>query len=1017
VSTESAGSDIAVIGLACRFPGAKDIEQFWTMLREGREAITFFSERELLDEGIAAEIVKNPQYVPAKGYLQDADLFDAPFFGFSPHDAGNLDPQQRQFLECAWEALEQAGIDPDRSPPVGLYAGSSTATYLARPVRELSYLPDFMEIMVGNDKDMLATRTSYKFGLTGPSVVVQSACSTALVAVHLACQGLLGGDCAIALAGAVSVMIPLREGYLFQDEGIYSRDGHCRAFDASATGTVPGDGVGVVVLKLLDEALADGDTVHAVIKGTAVNNDGAAKAGFTAPSVSGQAEVIRMALRAADVHPETIGYVEAHGTATALGDPVEVASLTRAFRSGTDRTGYCAIGSVKSNIGHLDVAAGVAGLIKTILALKHATLPPSLHLTAPNPAMDIEASPFFINAQAAEWPAGEGPRRAGVSSFGIGGTNAHVILEEAPHAAAPVPAPGGPRLLLLSARTASALDRAADALAGRLEREPRLDLADVAYTTQVGRKMFEFRRFVVCGDVAAAVQGLRAESRPRPSAVRPGTSGPPVIFMFPGQGAQHLAMGAGLYRPHRVFREEFDRCREHLAAVTDIDLSRLLLPADAGTGPDRWIDQTEYAQPALFAVGYALARLWQSWGLRPRALIGHSLGEYVAACLSGVITLGDAIELVARRGKLMQQVPPGAMLSVQLPEPELRNLPGGLSLAAVNASAMCTVSGPIADVEEFERRLTELRVPSLRLHTTRAFHSPMMDSAARELRDLVAGFELRPPAIPFASNLTGDWIRAEQATDPGYWADHTVRTVRFADGLETVLGSAEGQVLLEVGPGTTLSTIARQSGPSRAAVIVPSMPRRPRRTGAESLERAVGTLWAAGVPIDWHRRTADERRQRVPLPIYPFEGRRYWRDELAGSPASCVPAVKPLVDEGRHTTVAPADSDRPWRASEAADDWFTGTQGEIRRAIAEIWQDLLGISLGETRGDFFDLGGHSLLGTRLVTRIRTRFGVECRLRDLFAEPTVAGQAELVAALLGFGRDTRERPDDYEEGVL
>lgn len=428
------GTDIAIIGMAGRFPGAGDVERFWTLVRDGAEAITFFSEEELLEEGIPGEIVRDERYVRAKGFLDGADLFDAEFFGFSPRDAGNLDPQQRLFLECAWEALEHAGVDPGRTPSIGVYAGSSTGTYLSRPLRELSYLPEFMEIVLGNDKDMLATRTSYKLDLTGPSVCVQSACSTSLVAVHTACQGLLSGDCDIALAGGVSVMFPLREGYLFQEDGIYSRDGHCRAFDAAATGTVPGDGAGLVVLKMLDDALADGDTVHAVIKGTAVNNDGAAKVGFTAPSVTGQADVIRAAHRAAGVHPDTIGYVEAHGTGTALGDPVEIAALTRAFRARTGRSGYCGIGSVKAAIGHLDVAAGIAGLIKTVLALEHATLPPAPRFERPNPALDLENSPFSIGTRATPWPSGETPRRAGVSSFGIGGTNAHVVLEEAPPA-------------------------------------------------------------------------------------------------------------------------------------------------------------------------------------------------------------------------------------------------------------------------------------------------------------------------------------------------------------------------------------------------------------------------------------------------------------------------------------------------------------------------------------------------------------------------------------------------------
>ncbi len=539
--SQPVSSDIAIIGMACRFPGAANIGEFWKMLADGTEAISFFSEDELIEEGIPPEVVRDSRYIPAKGIIDGPDLFDAGFFGYSPKDAASIDPQQRLFLECAWEALEHAAVDPGAtSDVIGVYAGSSGGSYLARSLRELAYLPEFMELVLGNDKDQLATRTSYKLNLKGPSICVQSACSTALVAVHLASQGLLSGDCDLALAGAASVMFPRREGYLFHDEGIYAHDGHCRAFDVAATGTVPGDGVGVVVLKLLTEALRDGDPVHAVIKGTAVNNDGAAKAGFSAPGIAGQTAVIRAAHQVAGVDPASISYVETHGTGTALGDQAEITGLTRAFRS--DRTGFCAIGSVKTNIGHLDVAAGVAGLIKTVLALEHQILPPSLHFSSPNPATGLDRSPFFVNASAAPWPTSAGPRRAGVSSFGLGGTNAHAVLEEAPAAVAGQAA-GGPYLLLVSARSAAAADKAAVNLAGFLDANPAADLADVAHTTQVGRRSFPYRRFLVCTGRAGAIRGLTATGRAR----RCPEVTPPVAFMLPGQGAQYPRMGAGLY--------------------------------------------------------------------------------------------------------------------------------------------------------------------------------------------------------------------------------------------------------------------------------------------------------------------------------------------------------------------------------------------------------------------------------------------------------------------------------------
>ncbi|MFI0942888.1 type I polyketide synthase [Streptomyces sp. NPDC021020] len=1008
-SADDGGADIAIIGMAGRFPGAADTGAFWPLLRDGAEAVTFFSEQELLDEGVPEQVVKDPRYVRAKGYLPGADLFDAGFFGFSPRDAATLDPQQRIFLECAWEALEDAGVDPDRAPATGLYAGSSTGTYLGRPLRELSYLPDFMEVVLGNDKDMLPTRTAYKLGLTGPAICVQSACSTALVAVHLACQGLLSGDCDIALAGGVSVMVPLREGYLHQEEGIYARDGRCMPFDARATGTVPGDGVGVVVLKMLGDALADGDTVRAVVKGSAVNNDGAAKVGYTAPSVAGQAAVIRAAHRAAGVRPGGIGYVETHGTATVLGDPIEVTALSRAFRDGgAEGTGTCAIGSVKAAIGHLDVAAGIAGLIKTVLALEHRTLPPSPYFRTPNPKAELASSPFHVPARALPWPAGAGPRRAGVSSFGIGGTNAHVVVEEAPAApASPPPAPG-PQLLLVSARTRRAADEAALRLADRLAEDGGPSLADAAYTTQLGRKAFEHRRFVVAADAAEAVAALRTPAGPATGSPAPATA-PPVVLLLPGQGAQHPAMAAELYAAHGVFRAEYDRCRGFLDGEAAAVLERLTRPG----APPGILDGTQHAQPALFAVEYALARQWQEWGVRPAGLLGHSLGEYVAACLAGVFRLGDAVALVAARGALMGRAAPGAMLGVQLGEDELGELPAGVSLAAVNAADQCTVAGAPDAVEAYRRSLAAREVGCRLLHTTRAFHSPAMEEAAHRLREVVAGLAPRAPEVPFVSDVTGDWITAEQATDPGYWAEHTLRPVRFAAGLATVTADGSRPVLLEVGPGQGLTALARRVRPGGAAAVASTARPGSGRGDTAALEHAAGALWAAGVAVDWRRRTSGRGRRKVPLPAYPFQRQRYWREDIAG-PAAYPDAAAAGAVPYDGTTAGPGNVEA---AAAAETDLFSGPQADVRRAVAEIWQELLGVEPGGITGDFFELGGHSLLGTRLVNRLRDRFGVECRLRELFAEPTVAGQAELVATLRALGRRPAERPQDNEEGAL
>ncbi|HEX2209901.1 MAG TPA: type I polyketide synthase, partial [Longimicrobium sp.] len=650
-TNEPTGLEIAVVGMAGRFPGAPGVDALWANLRAGVESIRHFTDEELTAAGVPESLRTDPAYVPARGALAEVDRFDAAFFGFTPREAQVTDPQQRLFLEVAWEALEHAGYDAARVPGrVGVYAGTSMSSYylnlLSRP--DVTAAAGEMAVHMGNDKDFLATRAAFKMGLEGPAVVVQTACSTSLVAVHLACQALLGGDCEMALVGGSAVVAHQHAGYLYQEGAIRSPDGRCRAFDAQARGTVGGSGVAVAALKRLEDALADGDTVHAVILGSAINNDGSAKIGFTAPRVEGQAAAIRAAHAAADVDPATITYVEAHGTGTELGDPIEIEALTRAFRAGTDRTGFCAIGSIKTNIGHLDVAAGIAGLIKTTLALRTGEIPPSLHFTRPNPQIDFASSPFYVNTTLAKWtpPAGV-PRRAGVSSFGIGGTNAHVVMEQAP-AVAPSPAPSrAEQLLVLSARTETALDAAARRLAAHLEQNPEQALADVAWTLQQGRRAFAHRRAVVARTHAEAAQALADVGRG--VAGRAGSEAPAAVFLFPGQGAQYAGMARGLHEREPVFREELDRCAGILRPLLGLDLRDAIFSDDA----DR-LKQTALTQPALFAVEYAIAKQWMAWGITPESMIGHSVGEYVAACLAGVFSLEDALALVAERGRLMQ---------------------------------------------------------------------------------------------------------------------------------------------------------------------------------------------------------------------------------------------------------------------------------------------------------------------------------------------------------------------------
>ncbi|HEX8351629.1 MAG TPA: type I polyketide synthase, partial [Pyrinomonadaceae bacterium] len=827
--------------------------------------------------GVAADVLADPDYVKAGGVLDGAELFDAAFFGYHPREAELMDPQQRVFLECAWHALEDAGYDSERyGGRVGVFGGAGLNTYLHEVAPTLSDSSALRyQAFIGNDKDFVTTRVSYKLNLRGPSVNVQSACSTSLVAVHLACQSLLNGECEMALAGGVAVRAPLRQGYFYEEGGILSPDAHCRAFDKDARGTVFGNGVGVVVLKPLDRALADGDNVYAVIKGSALNNDGSLKLGYTAPSVDGQAEVIAEALALSGVEPETVTYVETHGTGTPLGDPIEVAALQEAFRGRPSGGQFCAIGSVKTNIGHLDTAAGVAGLIKTVCALRRRLLPPSINFDEPNPKIDFANTPFYVNTSLAEWRAGATPRRAGVSSFGIGGTNAHVILEEAPPAV-PSDAARPWRLLTLSARTSAALEKVTLSMAERLRGDAEINLDDVAYTTQVGRRAFAHRRVVVCADREDAISALESSEPGRVLNGFKEGAAPSVAFLFPGQGTQHVNMARALYESEPAFASEFDACVELLKPHLGTDLRGLNFPPEErAEEAARELEQTAFAQPALFVTEYALARLWMSWGVKPAAMLGHSIGEYVAACLAGVFSLEDALRLVAARGRLMQSMPGGAMLAVQSGEEELRpRLGERLSLAAVNGPAACVVSGTREAVEALEAALSEQGVAHTRLHTSHAFHSAMMEPILDEFAAAVGRCELRPPTLPFVSNLTGGWIEESQATDPRYWSRHLREAVRFGDGVKTLLGEPE-RVLLEVGPGRALSTLARRAGEHVSAV--PSLPHpRDKQPEMASLLGALGRLWMAGVEVDWQSSHAPARRRRVPLPGYPFEGQRHW---------------------------------------------------------------------------------------------------------------------------------------------
>jgi acyl transferase domain-containing protein/acyl carrier protein len=906
--------DIAVIGMAGRFPGAVSIEEFWQNLRKGTESISFLSEDELRAMGVPLATIRHPHFVNAAPVLSGIDRFDANFFGYAPREAEIMDPQHRLFLECAWEALESAGLQTDQYDGlISVYAGTSLSSYLLYnlfPGLADIHSGESLEMMIGNDKDFLSTRVAYKLNLKGPAITVQTGCSTSLVAVHLACQALLNYQCDVALAGGVSVHVPQRSGYYYQENGVTSPDGHCRAFDARAQGTLFGSGAGIVVLKRLEEALQDGDPIHAVVKGSAINNDGLQKVGYTAPSVEGQASVILAAQNIAQVDPESITYVECHGTATALGDPVEFQALARAFTARTDRRQFCALGSVKSNIGHLDAAAGIAGFIKTVLALENRALPPSLHFETANPKINLENSPFYVNRTLQEWRNGAAPLRAAVSSFGIGGTNAHVILEESP-AISPSGSSRDFQLLLWSAKTLPALDTATLQLADYFRRHPETNIADAAYTLAIGRKNFPFRRAVVCNGAADALSVLEKHDPARVLTLQhdPGTS--TIAFMFPGGGAQYPNMGLDLYRSEPVFREEVDRCCEILRGLLGFDIREYLFPTQ-----ENWKRASSQmkvpliALPALFTIEYALARLWMHWGVVPQALLGHSLGEYTAACLASVFSLEDALALVVTRGRLFEMLPPGSMAVVPLSEKELLPaLTPHLSLAAINGETQCVVSGVKDEVESLIATLSEQEIECRRVQVFGAGHSHMVDAVLAPFRQFVLTLQFYPPQIPFLSNVTGTWITASEAADPEYWVQHLRRPVLFGPGTKELLRNPR-QILLEVGPGHSLSSLAKlQIEPGSAQLCVSSMRHLyDQQSDVKFLLTAMGKLWLAGASIDWKRFYQDERRLRLALPSYPFQRQRYWIQAPAPDALQCAGLDKIWnVDEWFYTPV--------WRSS------------------------------------------------------------------------------------------------------
>jgi len=982
---------IAIIGMACRFPGADNVDEFWQNIKNGIESIIDFNDEELRSYGIPEEWIKAPNFVKRGTILNNIDKFDASFFGYSPRDALFMDPQQRIFLELAYESLENAGYTTESCDnSIGVFAGVSPNEYLNIISSSIDSSDNAtqMELLINNDKDFLSTRVSYKMDLKGPSMTVQAGCSTSLLATHLACQSLLSYQCSLAMTGGTCVNLTKSRGYFYQDGVILSPDGHCRAFDEKARGTVSSQGVAVIVLKRLSEAIADGDHIYAAIRGSAVNNDGGAKIGYTAPSVDGQAEVIAMAHAVSDTPAETIGYIETHGTGTIMGDPIEIEALTRAFRMSTSKKQFCAIGSVKTNIGHTDITAGLAGVIKTALMLKNREIPPSLNFTNPNPEINFSDSPFYVSTEFSEWNSGNSPRRAGVSSFGIGGTNVHVILEEAKNNKPPDKSRNH-QLLMISARTESALNTACQKLSSYIKQSPDFCLPDASFTLQVGRKRFNHRRVIICNDKNDAVLKLEGHLDEEVITGDNTNHDIPVTFLFSGQGTQYAGMGYELYKNEAIFREYMDKCFSIIAENHSIDLSRILFPVkEKEKDAHELITQTAMAQLSLFVIEYSLAQLWISWGIKPESMVGHSIGEYAAACISGVFTLETAIAIVTARGSLMQEAESGAMIAVDFPVSEASSIAGdALSIAAINTPQSFVVSGDFPAISSLEYRLEEKKISYRRLHTSHAFHSKMMEPILEKFREEVSRHKLNAPAIPFLSNLTGKWITDDEARNPDYWVKHLRSTVLFSECIKTLMEKRDG-IILETGPGNTLcSLVMQQRNKQGLKNVFSSLPRADENTPDQKhLITTLGRLWVAGIEPDWNNYYKFETRHRIPLPSYPFERKSYW------------PVTKDNTVTKNQTTPFYLPSD----ISDVAIDnnqnkkILDRSNNEIELKLISLWEDVLKINGIKNDDNFFELGGNSLIGANLIALVNKEFKINLAVNSIFYAPTVS----LIAKLIG-----------------
>lgn len=985
--------DIAIIGMDCQVPGADNVMKYWENLCNGTESLTFFTDEELRAAGIPEELLTNPEYRKCGFKINDIEQFDAAFFGFTPREAALMDPQQRILLESSWRLMESAGYQSDQyAGKVGVFVGTGTSKYLLKNIMssmDLDSTPEIRQIWIGNDVHYASTMISYKLNLKGPSVNVQTACSTSLTAVVLGCQALLNYQCDMAIAGGSSLSLPQDSGYLYIKGEVLAEDGHCRPFDKDCSGSLSGSGVGTVLLKRLEDAVNDRDHIIAVIKGAAFNNDGSAKVGYSAPSIEGERNAIKSAQILSEIDEETITYIETHGTATPMGDPIEVQALTEAFSEATDKRNFCALGAVKANIGHLDSAAGTAGLIKTSLMLQKQKLVPCINYKETNPNIDLKNSPFYVNTRLSDWNPDCRVRRAGVSSFGIGGTNVHVVLEEAIDTRK-VESHEQFQLLLLSAKTKTAYEEVAGQLLDFVQNNEDIDYRNILYTMNIGRKRLPYRGGLVCNSREDLIHKLGGSL---PAVKSPNENEKEIVFLFPGQGVQYVNMTKQLYDTKPIFRHELDKCFEILQKQCNYDLRQLVFADQADAKGEETLTETRNTQVALFAVEYCLAKTLMHWGITPKALLGHSVGEYVAACLAGVFSLQDGLRLMVMRGRIIQSLPAGEMLYVNMNEQEAQAyISGKVSLALINSENRVVLAGDSAALQEVVEQITEQREYRI-LHTSHAFHSYMMQGAVEEMLKVLQTVTFNKPMIPIMSNVTGEWLKPEEAMSADYWIQHMLGTVRFKDA-SLHLAQKNYKYFIEVGPGKTLSVFMQDNLKDYAECLLFQTVRGVKNTMNDNkfLAEFVKKAWISGLTIDFAKYYEDEVLFRTPLPTYPFERKRHWIE--AGKQKAYEAAGSNDWDrELSADSAVEADTIEYNRPDISVE--YEQPDNAIEESIVEILQDIMGITPIGINDNFFELGGHSLMITQVVLRIKELYGIELQLKLFIEAPTVKNVADLV----------------------